>query len=78
LQLTGIPSSIEVGDSLVVVVFVFNTGMFGDEGIRCTMLPNHTENTKSMSLIDKITIKGYCSGYNETDVVLEQCSIVEL
>jgi len=76
LQLTGVPSSIEVGDSLVVVVFVFNTGMFGDEGIRCTMLPKHAENTKSMNLTNKVTIKGYCSGYNETDVILEQCSIV--
>jgi len=77
LQITGIPSSIESNDSLVVVVFVFNQGMFGDEGIRCTMLPSHADKSKNINLLVPITIKGYCSGYNDTDVVLEQCSIIK-
>ncbi|MFK5857461.1 MAG: hypothetical protein QM503_15130 [Bacteroidota bacterium] len=77
LQITGVPTSIESNDSLVVLVFVFNQGMFGDEGIRCTMLPSYIEKSKNINLLTPITIKGYCSGYNDTDVVLEQCSIIK-
>ena len=76
LQINGIPASVESNDSLIVVVFVFNNGMFGDEGIRCTLLPSYGEKAKNISLIEILTIKGYCSGYNDTDVILEQCSII--
>jgi len=76
LQIEGIPTSIEKNDSLVVVVFVFNEGMFGDEGIRCTMLPSYAEKSKNINVLKPITIKGYCSGYNDTDVILEQCSLI--
>jgi len=76
LEISGIPSKIETGDSLCVVVFVFNEGMFGDEGIRCSMLPDHYEKAKLLSMNENIKIKGYCTGYNDTDVVLEHCSIV--
>jgi len=77
LEISGIPSKIETGDSLCVVVFVFNEGMFGDEGIRCTMLPGHHEKAKLLSMNETVKIKGYCTGFNDTDVVLEHCSIVE-
>ena len=76
LQIEGIPTKIESDDSLVVVVFVFNEGMFGDEGIRCTLLNSHLEKTKNLDLSKPLIIKGYCSGYNDTDVILEQCSVV--
>lgn len=76
LQVEGIPSSIESTDSTVIVVFAFNSGMFGDEGIRCTMLPNQHDQTRSLALSENISIKGYCTGYNGTDVILEHCSLV--
>jgi len=76
LQLSGIPASIEKQDSLVIVVFVFNQGMFGDEGIRCTMLPTHNEEALALSTDKEINIKGKCQGYNGTDVILEHCSLV--
>lgn len=76
LQLSGTPTSIESNDSTVVVVFAFNSGMFGDEGIRCTMLQSHTEMAKELSNTSSVIIKGFCSGYNDTDVILEQCSII--
>lgn len=41
LQISGIPTSIETVDSLRIVVFAFAEGVFGDEGIRCTLLPSH-------------------------------------
>ena len=76
LQLSGIPTSVENQDSLVIVVFAFNTGMFGDEGVRCTMLPNHSEAALALTSSKEIKIKGKCQGYNGTDVILEHCSIV--
>ena len=76
LQLQGILSYVEEQDSMVIVVFVFNEGMFGDEGIRCTMLPDHHEAALALNPEDKIDIKGLCTGYNGTDVILEHCSIV--
>ena len=76
LEISGIPSKIETNDSLCVVVFVFNEGMFGDEGIRCSMLASHHEKAKLLSMNETVNIKGFCSGYNGTDVVLEHCSIV--
>lgn len=76
LQLSGVPTSIEQQDSLVIVVFAFNEGMFGDEGIRCTMLPNHSKTALGLNVSNEIKIKGKCQGYNGTDVILEHCSIV--
>lgn len=76
LQVHGIPSVIESTDSTVIVVFAFNSGMFGDEGIRCTMLPNQFDQTRNLTLAENISIKGYCTGYNGTDVILEHCSLV--
>ena len=77
LQIEGIPTSIENNDSSVVVVFAYNSGMFGDEGIRCTMLENYKQSTVQLNPTDMVRIKGYCSGYNGTDVILEHCSIVK-
>jgi hypothetical protein len=76
IQLTGTPSYVEEQDSLVIVVFVFNEGMFGDEGIRCTMLPQFHQAALNMKLTRPVEIKGLCTGYNGTDVILEHCSFV--
>lgn len=76
LEITGQPSLVENNDSIVVLAFVFNKGMFGDEGIRCTMLPSYNDKILALNLDQGVTIKGFCSGFNGTDVVLEQCSIV--
>lgn len=77
LQIFGKPSAIEDYDSIVVVTFVFNEGMFGDEGIRCTMLPKYNEEALAINLSESVNIKGYCSGFNETDVIMEHCSFVK-
>jgi hypothetical protein len=75
LQLTGSVSKIDQTDSLTIIVFVFGEGMFGDEGIRCTMLPKFTEMSSSLQPGSNTVVKGYCTGYNDTDVILEKCSI---
>jgi len=76
VELYGIPKGVERSDSLVTVVFAFQEGMFGDEGIRCALLPKYNREAGRISSHDTLRIKGFCSGYNGTDVILENCSIV--
>lgn len=77
IELTGVLNKIETADSLVIAVFVFNQGMFGDEGVRCTMLPKYNLEAQSLQPGGTVKIKGYCTGFNDTDVILEQCSLVK-
>ncbi len=77
VQITGTPEKVETGDSLNVVVFVFNKGVFGDEGIRCTLLPQYNDDCKNIDLKKPVTVKGFCAGYNDTDVILTQCSLIK-
>jgi hypothetical protein len=77
LSISGTISKVESTDSLVIAVFVFNQGMFGDEGIRCTVLPSYNEEAKRLQPNCVYSIKGFCSGFNDPDVILEQCSIIK-
>ena len=76
IALTGKLSKIETADSLVTAVFVFNQGDFGDEGVRCTMLTKFNDQAKRLQPDGEIRLKGYCTGFNDTDVILEKCSII--
>jgi type II secretory pathway pseudopilin PulG len=76
LQIDGIPSSIESTDSTVIIVFAYNSGMFGDEGVRCSVLPDYQDKAKKLKLDKRVVVKGYCAGYNGTDVILEYCSLI--
>ena len=75
VAISGILNHVEATDSMTIGVFVFDHGMFGDEGIRCIMLEKYKEDQKKFQAGNNITIKGFCSGYNNTDVILEYCSI---
>jgi len=77
VEITGILSNIESADTLVVAAFVFKQGDFGDEGIRCTMLAKYNEEIKIIAPGTEIKIKGFCSGFNDTDVILEKSSLVK-
>jgi hypothetical protein len=76
IQIDGTPNSIESTDSTVIVVFSYNSGLFGDEGIRCSMLPKYFEQARNLSTDKKVVLKGYCEGYNSTDVIMDFCSII--
>ncbi|HRX97373.1 MAG TPA: hypothetical protein P5514_10545 [Bacteroidales bacterium] len=76
VEIAGLISKVEEADSLTIAVFVMDQGMFGDEGIRCTMLPNHTRAIEALTG-SEITIKGFVSGYNDTDVIFEKCSLIK-
>ena len=76
IVITGKLSRVESSDSLTIAVFVFNQGMFGDEGIRCTILKKFIPDAKKLKPDGITRIKGYCTGFNDSDVILEHCSIV--
>lgn len=76
LEVQGRVSTVENPDSMTVVVFALREGMFGDEGIRLTMLENYREKANALKRGDVVTVKGYCTGYNDTDIILEKCSII--
>lgn len=75
LQIEGMASQIEENDSLQIIVFVVNEeGMFGPEGIRCSL--RNDVNIQQTMLSSNIKVKGYCTGFNESDVILEQAVII--
>ncbi|MGM0565624.1 MAG: OB-fold protein [Bacteroidota bacterium] len=74
VQISGTPDKVENTDSTLVLVFAFAEGMFGDEGIRCHMSPEY-QNPDDLNLSGNMTLKGFCTGYNDTDVILEHCSV---
>lgn len=76
LEVAGRVSSVENPDSLTIVVFAMREGMFGDEGIRFSMLQDYSASANELNAGDPVTIKGYCTGYNDTDIILENCSII--
>ena len=77
VELNGTLRKIETSDSTITVVFVFNQGMFGDEGIRCSLLKKYNDDGKKLQSGTPVKVKGYCTGFNDTDVILEQCCIVK-
>jgi len=77
VQISGNLDKVEFADSILTAVFVFDQGMFGDEGIRCVMLQNHWDGLRAVGPGDMVIMKGYCTGYNDTDVIIEKVSMVE-
>jgi hypothetical protein len=76
VAVSGRLSAIDEGDGITVAVFAIKEGMFGDEGLRISMLPAHAEKLKQIAPGTIVSIKGYVTGYNETDVVFEHGSII--
>ncbi len=71
IMISGVVSSVESTDSTAVVSINFEEGMFGTQGVRCNMLSPYV----LMKPGTEILVKGLCSGYNDTDVLLEYCTI---
>ena len=76
LEINGIPTSMEKNDSIYTLVFAFEEGMFGDEGIRASFLPNYFDQLNTLNIKEDVVIKAFCAGYNDTDVILEKASII--
>ena len=76
LQIEGIIMRLEKAEDLVIVVFAYRKGDFGDEGIRVTMLPQFNQAAYAIDPFKPVRIKGLCTGYNGTDVILQEGSII--
>lgn len=77
VQIHGSLNSVENADSLIIAVFSFEQGMFGDMGIRCAISPSDSEALLAVAPGTSITLKGLCTGYNETDVIMEHGSLIK-
>lgn len=78
IQLTGKLGRAEENDSTVVAVFIIEEdSLFGDKSIRCEMLPKYNAEIKSLIAGKLIKVKGYCNGYDQTDIKLSKCSLVK-
>lgn len=75
ISLDGQVDYIESGPGYSIVVFVFDNGIFGDEGVRCTLLDNYKGKADVLEPGTDVNIKGFCAGYNETDVIIEKCTL---
>lgn len=73
--ITGSLTSIEQSEDLIILNFSFSDGLFGDEGVRCTMLENHHEKSKQLAPGTEVSVKGLCTGFTGSDVILEFCSL---
>lgn len=76
LEVSGTVSLVEQADDMVIVVFAFSDGLFGEEGVRCTMLSHWNEEALQLEEGDDVVLKGFCAGFTGNDVILEHCSIL--
>jgi hypothetical protein len=74
LAVRGLLTQTEVNDSSATAYFVIEEGMFGYQGVRIAMLAG--EAVGSISNGSAATFKGLCTGFNDSDVILEHGSIV--
>lgn len=74
IEITGKVDAVEETNDMVIVAFVFEEGFFGGEGVRCTMLENHHQKALQLKPGQEVVLKGYCTGFTGSDVILEHCS----
>jgi hypothetical protein len=78
IELSGSLSGVYKNDSLVSVIFVMAAdSMFGDKTIGCQMYKKHNVEAAALAVGAKVKIKGFCTGYNDTDLIFNKCSIIK-
>jgi len=78
IELSGNLSRADRSDSLIFAVFVMEQDTsFGDKSIRCEMLPNYRDAATSVAAGSPVKIKGFCNGFDQTDVKFSKCSVVK-
>ena len=77
ILLNGRLDKVEISGELVTGIFIFEQGVFGDEGIRCSVLPKYVSNIKAIPQGSMVQLKGFLTGYNDSDIILEQCSVIQ-
>jgi len=77
IEISGVLSLTERSDTVVYTIFVMEAdSMFGDKSVRCEMLPKYLKDTSSIVKGVNIKVKGYCNGYDQTDIKFSKCSVV--
>ena len=78
LEITGKLSKVEDRDTVVNAIFIMGADPdFGDQTIRCVMLPKYKDATLLLKTGETVKVKGRCDGYNGTDINLIKCSLVK-
>lgn len=78
IELSGNLSRADKSDTLTFAVFVMEAdSMFGDKSIRCEMLPKYGAETASIASGSPVKIKGFCNGFDQTDVKFSKCSVIK-
>jgi hypothetical protein len=77
LQIEGVLSVTEVSDSISIAYFVLEEGMFGNQGVRISMIPEYANDLSKEPIGNQTKIKGLCAGFNDTDVILEHGSLAK-
>lgn len=78
IELSGKMNRVDKSDSLVYAVFVMEVdSMFGDKSVRCEMLPKYSEEASAIPEGSDVRIKGFCTGFDQTDIKFSKCSIVK-
>jgi len=78
IEITGNLGKMERVDSLVYLVFVMEPDPdFGNKTIRCEMLPGYNTEAAAVPANTALKVKGFCAGYDQTDVKFIKCSIIK-
>ncbi len=78
IELSGSLSRVDKNDSLVSVIFVMAAdSMFGDKTIGCQMYKKHNDEAAALAVGAIVKLKGFCTGYNDTDLIFNKCSLVK-
>ncbi len=78
IEVTGNLNRVDKNDSLVSIIFVMDAdSMFGAKTIACQMYKKHNNEAGTLTIGEKVKIKGVCIGYDDTDIKFNKCSIVK-
>ena len=78
IELTGKLNRSDKSDTLVYAVFVMEAdSMFGDKSVRCEMLQKYNSEASALPKDVSLKIKGFCTGFDQTDIKFNKCSIVK-
>jgi len=78
IELSGTLNRADKSDSLVYVVFVMEAdSLFGDKSVRCEMLHKYNDEAMAIAANAPVKIKGFCTGFDQTDIKFNKCSILK-
>jgi hypothetical protein len=78
IEISGNLSAVDKVDSLIYLVFVMEPDPdFGNKTIRCEMLTKYSDEASAIKVNTALKVKGYCSGYDQTDIKFSKCSIIK-